>query len=494
MTSTLVSPSAMAGTATVYAAIYDRASRAIGDDETSVDRQQRANDVVPAKKGWTLRDRYTDNSKSASRFGRKTRDEWLRLVDDVKAGLIQVIIMWEASRGGRELEAWAALLNLCRSNGILIYATKRDRIYDVRKAEDWKELAQEGVASAVYSDELSLSIRSGNEFAAFKGRPAAKAPYGLERFYDQKNRKKVTQVADPDTAPIVQRIFWAISKGVAIAQIVRELNAAEVPTPSGGKKWNHTSVTTIARRKIYIQQRDHFGGIFKVNTPRLVSDEMFYAVQRILGDPSRNPHTEGKNIPGRAAHELSCIARCGPCGAPLGARDRKGRRAYRCKGKGCVSIGADDLDEYVLALAADRLSRPDLWAHVSASDDSAIVAARAEADYWRVEIDNAKGHLKSGTFTVDDLANMLPGLRKKLAAAQERARMAAAPVALRSLLGPDERGREMTERLGDLTVSARRDVIKALMTITVGKGLRGVPGGHPLDDPERVKIEWIHTA
>ena len=54
-----------------------------------------------------IADRYADPGLSASRFATKDRPEYKRLLADVEAGKLDVVVLWESSRGGRELAAWA---------------------------------------------------------------------------------------------------------------------------------------------------------------------------------------------------------------------------------------------------------------------------------------------------------------------------------------------------------------------------------------------------
>lgn len=63
-------------------------------------------------------------------------------------------MLWESSRGGRELEAWAGFLNACREHRVLIHVTSHQRTYDMQVGPDWKTLAEDGVASA-YESELT---------------------------------------------------------------------------------------------------------------------------------------------------------------------------------------------------------------------------------------------------------------------------------------------------------------------------------------------------
>jgi hypothetical protein len=72
---------------------------------------------------------------------------------------MDVVVLWESSRGGRELEEWAAFLNACRRTGTGIYITTHGRLYDMANGRDWRSLAEDGVDSAYESEKTSVRIR-----------------------------------------------------------------------------------------------------------------------------------------------------------------------------------------------------------------------------------------------------------------------------------------------------------------------------------------------
>src|SRR5215216_4972780 len=70
--------------AAIYARIsYDPDARVVG-----VDRQREDCLHLAASRGWTVVAEYIDNNVSASKFSRKARTQYLRLLDDIEAGRI----------------------------------------------------------------------------------------------------------------------------------------------------------------------------------------------------------------------------------------------------------------------------------------------------------------------------------------------------------------------------------------------------------------------
>src|SRR5450830_1306154 len=99
--------------AALRAALYGRVSQ---DNKAgrSVSEQDAENRTACTANSWTISATYEDNDVSASRFTTKKRADWTKLVADLDAGSFDVLVLWEPSRGSRELMTWAALLDACR--------------------------------------------------------------------------------------------------------------------------------------------------------------------------------------------------------------------------------------------------------------------------------------------------------------------------------------------------------------------------------------------
>src|SRR5712691_88992 len=171
---------AVAGrTDTIRAGLYQRVSRlasaAARDDERSIEQQNDGNREACERRRWTIATVYADEGLSASRFasakGGSNRKDFRNALADVQAGKIDVLVMGESSRGSRELENWAGLLNACRAARVLIHVTSHDRTYDLSVGRDWRSLAEDGVDSAYESEKLSVRVKRGKADGLAAGRP-----------------------------------------------------------------------------------------------------------------------------------------------------------------------------------------------------------------------------------------------------------------------------------------------------------------------------------
>jgi len=155
--------------------LYPRKSKdeRTGRVSASVGEQEQTGRADCAEHGWEVADVYPDDARSASRFGKKTRDEWARLRSDVEAGRLDLVWLWESDRGGREVEDWAGFLNLCRRRGLLVYVHTHGRLYDPRVARDRRSLLEDGVDAEYESEKKSLSTRRALAANAANGKPHA---------------------------------------------------------------------------------------------------------------------------------------------------------------------------------------------------------------------------------------------------------------------------------------------------------------------------------
>src|SRR5260221_3577899 len=150
------------------AARYQRVSTT----EQALGGQYEESRAAVARHGWRAVE-YEAPGQSASRFARPgggaSREQWGRLLADLAAGKIGVLVLWEASRGDRQLAGWAQLLDTCRKHGVLIHLTSQDHTYGLSRAREWRTLAEDGIDSAYESEKLSMRIKSGKDEGAQSG-------------------------------------------------------------------------------------------------------------------------------------------------------------------------------------------------------------------------------------------------------------------------------------------------------------------------------------
>lgn len=462
------------------AGLYGRQSHG---STKSVDEQNAECEADAHEIGACVVARYSD-LVGASRHSRKARDDWPRVLADIDSGKIKMLILWEPSRGDRTLTSWSAMLDLCRERGCLIRVYTHRRTYDPRVARDWRSLADDGVDSAYESEKTSDRNRRTAAAQATAGRPHGPVRYGYERVYDPAKGALMGERIHAERAAVVRDIVKRVGRSKPISEIVRDLNERGVPAPDGGR-WYASRVRFIARSPAYAGWRMHKGERHRAAWPAIVTQAQHLAALRVLGDPERKT-----TRPGRRVWPLSYLARCAECGAGLthrAGRVYRGRRyrdVYACPA-GHTSINARELDGLVLDVLARWLKdlRP-------VSDDSAAVAARAEADGLRLRLDEWRASAARGETTPATMAHVEAELSGQIREADRRAERAGTPAVLLDVIdGPGT----LRQRLGELPAAAQREIIGSVMTIRIARAARRIAPDE-LIDLDRVLIERKRRA
>ncbi len=180
---------------------------------------------------------------------------------------------------------------------------------------------------------------------------------------------------------------------------------------------------------------------------------------------------------------LSGLVRCGACGGPLTAQEKKTQSAaYRCRKGFHVSRRQEDVDELVSAVIVARLTRPDLLELLAAdSGDDGASAAATEAAEKQVRLDGFYDAAAAGELTPAALARIEAKLLPEIESARRRAvRVAQSPLLL------EVTGADADARWAGLSLEQKREVINLLCVVKVwptGRGRRTF-------DPGTVQIEW----
>ena len=322
--------------------------------------------------------------------------------------------------------------------------------------------------------------------------------------YDPETRRFVRQepkTYDGDGRPIednpayvVREIFERIAAGDSVTRIRRSLQTRGIPTPRGAGNWTNFTVNFVARNPTYIGQRvyqaastrpadRHAAVLAGVETQwqALVSEEVFWAVQRIFADPARQ-----KYRPTRAVHLLSTIARCAHCGGAMvcHTQNKNGRKHqhYECKDWAETGIKKSTLEDFVEEVMKRWLSDPDVYAALTSGDDSEV-AAQARADIERLthQLEECRVNGEDPDADAVYWERRARSLAVNLREAQKLAQSTTLPPVLAGNIGPEAAG-----RWDSLDLAIRRQIIKATADIRVKKS----PYGRGLRVPVADRIEW----
>jgi DNA invertase Pin-like site-specific DNA recombinase len=431
----------------------------------------------------------------------------------VAQGRLDVVVLWESSRGDRKLTEWSAFLDSARATHTKVHITTHRRTYDLSIARDWRTLAEEGISSAYASEETSLRIRRDMADAAQAGKPHGRVPYGYTRRYEfvPGRRKPIGhQEPDPATAPIAREIIQRIAQGEAISRLIRDLATGGIPSPTRQPRWARSTIVRLVLDGVcYIGKRRYNGGpLLDGNWPALVDEDVYWRAVAVLSDPARKTQADGRGgiRPGRAKWLLSYVATCGKCGAPLAVTHRvrsAGRTAmYRCSSsaRSCAYADVSWLDGVVVDAVIRHLADPERWKPEDDEQATAAQAARDEARAERARLASFEAAAVAGDLSAASFTRIASGIEERIAALETKATEATPLPALAELVGDArlwrvdpakeaDRRFDMLERWERMPLAAQRKAISAVCAVS----LCPVGRGQDPEAPDRVHITFRKT-
>jgi len=433
------------------------------DDGRSVASQEKdwladcaANDFEQGRK-------FSDPDRSASRYAKKDRPDYAQLLAHIASGDCEMLALWESARGSRDLGEWAALLGLCRTQGVLIRVISHGRTYDVRNRRDWRALADEAVDAADESEKISERTLRGKRDAAAEGRPVGRLGYGWKRTYDRRGRVD-GQLPDPQTAPFVREMIERIAKGDTCGAIARDLNERKVPAAEGGT-WTDRQVRQLAIRPVYAGLRVHRGKVIGEGTwAPLVAREVW---ERAHARLTAHPATGSSYV----SHWCTGAVRCGLCDGNLRASPRKTGDAYGCRDCFKVSASARGLEGVLEPLVLGRLRKSDVTSLIAkGSTDAELRAAIAAEQTLRDRLEAHYDEAARGDLSAGGLAAVERRLLADIETAAQKVARLALPSELNDLAG--QTGDEIAARWPGYTPRRKRDITRLLADIRLLPGTR----------------------
>ena len=189
---------------------------------------------------------FCDDGFSGTNF---SRPDFQRMIDLIRAGEISTVVVKDLSRFGRDyLEVGDYLEHIFPFLGVRMISINDH--YDSNKysgSTPGMDVAFQNLIYDYYSKDLSKKVKTGMRVKQRQGGYVSCCLYGY------KVEEKHKMVIDPETAPVVRRIFMDVIGGKSTSQVARELNAEGVPTPMMYK--NIQRKTSDSRKPMWTHQR-----------------------------------------------------------------------------------------------------------------------------------------------------------------------------------------------------------------------------------------------
>ena len=350
--------------------------------------------------GLTLVDFYEDDDFTGQDY---QREGFERLLKDMEAGRVNMVITKDLSRLGRDMGETSDYLHKYFPLNKIRYISILDNIDTFAGNRDSMQVYFKLMMNDMYSKDISDKI-----LATFRAKRNAGVYIGGFPPYGYKMEVKGSFVIDESAAAVVRRIFAAYVEGCTYVSIADTLNNEGILPPVlykqqtsnfGGHrktitgKWNTQGIRRILTDKTYIGcmvqnkykkinykldkyevlNKDQWIIVPNMHEP-IITNDMFEMAQSLVGrnnvKHTKNPKA-GNAVPYQ--HVLSGLLYCGECGNKMTFDRNKNTTAFNvvCYGyrkKTCTTgryfIAETELEEFVLnelkSLFKNRINKREL--------------------------------------------------------------------------------------------------------------------------------------
>lgn len=336
----------------VYGVIYARYSSS-GQREESIEGQLRDCREYAKRYGITIIAEYCDRAYTGTS---DNRPEFQKMIRDSAKGQFSAVITWKNDRFARSRYDSAIYKYRLKQNGVRIFYAK-ENIPEGPEGIILESL-MEGFAE-YYSANLSQNVKRGNRESALKLQTVGQTVYGLRKGADKRFE------IDPDTAPIVKRIFDEYISGRPAVDIYTDLNAEGFRTLRGNP-FDKSAIRNILKNEKYKGVYDYAGVRDENGIPPIVDKETFDNAQKMLDRHHRAPAAKKENDGFLLTGKLFC----GECGEPMtgdGGTSKTGAvySYYTCNGrrkKKCKKERAPKkwIEDAVILHLADVINNDDI--------------------------------------------------------------------------------------------------------------------------------------
>lgn len=337
------------------AAAYLRLSKEEYNNEKEsnsiINQRQIIDNYLKEHKEYKLVDYYVDDGYSGTNFD---RPEFQRMLKDIKNKKIDVIIIKDLSRLGRNyIETGNFVEVVFPAMGLSVISVDENYEMDSLDYYGSDYVPLKNLFNDMYAKDISKKVRSSLIVKKHNGEFVGKlAPYGYIK--DPKDKHKF--LIDKNVSHIIKKIFDMILLGKSRKEIAEHLNNKNVLTPSlyklsnenknnedliRSKKWNAEIVNRILRNETYtgtliqnIKTKPNYrtDKLIDVNKDEwiitenhhepIISKDKFEEVQNILDKKKGSRNSEDI---------LLSYLKCADCGSLVYLKNGKNKKYYYCK-------------------------------------------------------------------------------------------------------------------------------------------------------------------
>ena len=367
-------------------AVYTRKSSEEGLDMefNSLDAQRDACEAyVTSQKaeGWVaLRDRYDDGGFSG---GTLDRPALKKLISDIEAGLIDVIVVYKIDRLSRSLMDFARLVEVFDRNNVTFVSVTQA----FNTTTSMGRLTLNILLSFAQFEREVIGERIRDKFAASRKRGMWMGGF-VPMGYDVKDRKLVVNEAEAATVRMIFERFAALGSASILA---RALQAEDVRNKRGSRI-DKGFIYKLFGSRVYLGEAVHKGTSYPGEHDAIISQDLWDRVHAILKQSPRERRAKNRNS-SEALLKGLIFTDTGTAMTPT--YTRKGERLYHyytsmdlirnreTGGAGPMRLAAAMVDGAVIAEMRRIIGSPEIATRVieaqrredGSTDERAIVAA-----------------------------------------------------------------------------------------------------------------------
>jgi Site-specific recombinases, DNA invertase Pin homologs len=460
------------------AAVYARISSDPEGDGLGVSRQVQDCERLAERRGWPIGEVYVDDDRSA--YSGKVRPEYRRMLDDIRAGAVDAVVVWHLDRlhrQPRELEEFFEVCDAARLTALASVTGDTDL-----SSHDGRFLARIlGAVARKESDDKSRRITRKHVELAQAGKPTGG---GSRPFGYRADRRTV----EPTEAAAVREASRRIRAGDSLRALATDWNARKIATVSG-KPW---SVQVLCRMllgaRLSGQRSYHDEIVAQGDWEAILTPAETTQLRAILTNPVRLTRRTVRR------YLLSGgLLRCALCDAVLVARPRSdGTRRYICpKGPGLAGCGriavlSEPVEELVTEAVLYRLDTPELAASLDgiAADNAEAMAERDSLAADLAQLEQLATAYGERVVTFPEYLAARKPIATRIEVAKRRMSRLTQTTAIDGYVGQSG---ALREAWPTLPLTRQRAIVAAVLDRAV---VRSAVRGGKRFDPDRIDPVW----
>ena len=288
-------------------AIYARVSTTNQAEEGySIDGQIDSLEKYCEAMGWDVYNKYIDAGFSG---GSLKRPEMANLINDVKKGLFDTVLVYKLDRLSRNVRDTLYLIKDVFNINKINFVSIQENI-DTSSAMGTLFLTLLSAIAEFEREQIKERMQLGKLGRAKAGKSMmwARTSYGYDY---QKETGSLT--INPAQSLVVKYIFERYLAGRSITKLRDDLNEKYPKEIS----WNYRAVRGILSNPVYCGYNQYKGQLFPGEHEPIISEDVYKRTQEELKIRQRTAAEKTNPRPFQAKYMLSGLAQCGYCGAPL---------------------------------------------------------------------------------------------------------------------------------------------------------------------------------